>query len=276
MSSNKISQIIPELASVGFNFPQWQEALEAAYASGNLMVVGEVEGGQVLQYTDASGAGLTILAAPPFGSFAGFADPNEYRRTSGHVSMIDSIIGVIDIVEDSPMLQVTAQSAPIIHSLTATVAQGPMIADQEPLEYQPISVSALATNLRIYPDSSEFAKSGGLKIGTIESKGLADMNSGASAPHAQATINVEVSEATTLTNELTGQDFLALTVRQLFEFTILVPVDHPDLGGAESSLQGPGAIVSGDVQFAVHINNPSACGSGSGGCGSSDCGCGGH
>ena len=37
---------IPELSSVGLAYPQWQDALEAAYASGQLSVIGEVPGGR--------------------------------------------------------------------------------------------------------------------------------------------------------------------------------------------------------------------------------------
>lgn len=276
---------IPELSSVGLVYPQWQDALEAAYASGKLSVIGEVSGGQVLQYADPSGATLTILAAPPYGSFVGL-HPQGRMSTTGHVTMVNDLIGIVDIVADSPMLQVTGADAPVLASFTATVAQGPMIAEQEPLEYQPLSLSALATDVRIFPNAVSFAEAGGTEVGTVNSRGLDEINNGAASPHAQATVAVEVSEAELKTNELNGQQFWALTCRRPFEFTLAVPADHPDLsaGDALSSTSGapadnqpfakPGAVISGDVQFAISINDPAACSPG--GCGGADCGCGGH
>ncbi|WOH95268.1 hypothetical protein [Corynebacterium urealyticum] len=266
---------IPELSSVGLAYPQWQDALEAAYASGQLSVIGEVSGGQVLQYADTSGATLTILAAPPYGSFVGL-HPAGQLSTTGHVTMVNDLIGIVDIVADSPMLQVSGASAPIIASFTATVGQGPMIAEQEPLEYQPLSISALATDVRIFPDAVAFAESGGTEVGSVSSRGLSELNNGSTSPHAQATVAVEVSEAELKTNELNGQQFWALTCRRPFEFCLAVAADHPDLptDATRPPFATPGAVISGDVQFAISINDPGACSPG--GCGSGDCGCGGH
>lgn len=115
---------IPELSSVGLAYPQWQDALEAAYASGELSVIGEVSGGQILQYADASGATLTILAAPPYGSFVGL-HPAGQLSTTGHVTMVNDLIGIVDIVADSPMLQVSGASAPVIASFTRRLGRAP-------------------------------------------------------------------------------------------------------------------------------------------------------
>lgn len=50
-----------DLFSIGLGFERWQDAVEAAIASNQLEVVGEVRGGQLIQYSDASGAQLLSL-----------------------------------------------------------------------------------------------------------------------------------------------------------------------------------------------------------------------
>lgn len=266
--------MIPELRSVGLDFPRWQDALEAAYASGGLNVTAEIREGQVLQYDDPAGSRLVVLAAAPYGSFASY---NGGVETTAHVSMINDVIGVLDIVEDNPVLQIQGQDAPIVASVTATVAQGPMLADSEPLEYQPMQVAALATDITVYPDSTAFAKDGGLKVGVVESQGLQDMNSGAQLPHAGATIAVEATSFSKKRTQLTGQEFWACTVRFPFEFTVLIPADQADLAALalDSSSSPAGVIVAGKVQFTSGAVDTASCSS-DGGCGSGACGCGGH
>lgn len=266
--------MIPELRSVGLDFPKWQDALEAAYASGRLNVSGEVRDGQVLQYDDPAGSRLVVLAVPPYGSFASYSGGVE---ASSHISMINDIVGVLDIVEDNPMLQVSGQQAPIISSLTATVTQGPMLADGEPLEYQPVQVTALATNVQVYANATEYAKAGGEKVGLVDSQGLKDMNSGAVTPHAGATIAVEAMSFVKKSTELTGQEFWACTVRAPFDFTVVVPAEQFDMATAtmEASALPAGAVIAGTVQFTASAVDPASCSSG-GGCGSGACGCGGH
>ncbi len=266
--------MIPELRSVGLDFQKWQDALEAAYASGRLTVSGEVRDGQVLQYDDPAGSRLVVLAVPPYGSFASYAGGVE---TSAHISMINDIVGVLDIVEDNPMLQVSGQQAPIISSLTATVAQGPMLADGEPLEYQPVQVTALATDVKVYANTTEYAKDGGLKVGIVDSRGIKDMNSGAVSPHATATIAVEAVSFAKKTTELTGQEFWVCTVRSPFDFSVVVPADQIDMAKAtmDGSSLPAGAVIAGTVQFTAGAVDPASCSSG-GGCGSGACGCGGH
>lgn len=265
--------MIAELRSVGLDFPRWQDALEAAYASGRLSVTGEVRGGQVLQFDDASGARLVVLATPPYGSFASFSGGTQ---STAHVAMINDVIGVLDIVEDNPLLQTSGQQAPTVASLTATVAQGPMLADANALEYQPVEVTALATDVQVYGDATQFAVAGGQKVGVVESQGLVDMNKGSATPHATATVAVEVSSMVERTNELTGQKFWACTVRSPFDFTLVLPADESLAAQAMDASGAPaGAIIAGTVQFTCTTVEPASCSSG-GGCGSGSCGCGGH
>lgn len=269
-----VGRMIPELRSVGLDFPKWQDALEAAYASGGLSVTAEIRDGQVLQYDDPAGSRLVVLATPPYGSFASYAGGVE---TSAHVSMINDIVGVLDIVQDNPLLQVQGQEAPIIASVTATVAQGPMLADGEPLEYQPMQVAALATDVKVYANSTEFAKDGGLKVGVVDSQGIKDMNSGSQAPHAGATIAVEAVSFTKKESQLTGQEFWACTVRFPFDFTVLIPAEQVDLAALtmDATSVPAGAVIAGKVQFTSGAVDAASCSSG-GGCGSGACGCGGH
>ena len=255
--------MIPELRSVGLEFTRWQDALEAAYGSGALRVTGEVRDGQVLQYDDPSGARLVILAVEPYGSFASFSGGVE---TAAHLSMIDDIVGVLDIVADTPLLQVRGQGAPVIASVTATVAHGPLLSEDGALEYQPVQVSALAANVGVHTTPEDAAMAGVLRVGTVESKGMADLNSGATAPHSTATIAVEVASADRRTTALTGQRFWVCTVNAPFAFTVVVP-DSPDTPEIST-----GTILSGDVQFTATAVDPASCSSGGCGCGSGGCG----
>lgn len=258
--------MIPELRSVGLDFARWQDALEAAYGSGALRVTGEVRDGQVLQYDDPSGARLVILAVPPYGSFASFSGGGQ---TSAHLSMINDIIGLVDVVADSPLLQIGAQEAPVLSTLTATVAQGPMLADEGELRYQPVELTALAAQVGVYRTRDEAARAGILSVGQVESTGAQALNSGSVAPHAGATITVEVAGAERRTTALTGQPFWVCAVTAPFDFTVVVPA-APD--STESDTPAPGTILSGDVQFTLTAVDPASCG---GGCGDGGCGCGG-
>jgi len=266
--------MIPELRSVGLDFPRWQDALEAAYSTGQLSVTGEIRDGQVLQFDDPSGSRLVILTAPPYGSFASYVGGPQ---ASAHLSMVNDIIGVIDVVEDSPFLQVSGQQAPTIASVTATVAQGPMLAEAEPLEYQPMNIAALATDVKIYANASEFAADGGDRVGTVDSSGLAEINSGSTAPHAAARIAVETSDIALHVSELTGQKFWVASVHTPFDFSVVLPADaleaEVDAVGHTKALGT--LILAGTVQFTCSTIEASSCSTG-GGCGSGNCGCGGH
>lgn len=261
--------MIPELRSIGMDFPKWQEALEAAYGSGSLGVSGEVRGGQVLQFDDPSGARMVVLAVEPFGSFASYSGG---AATTAHLSMLNDIIGVLDVVDDSPMLQIAGQQAPTISSLTATIAQGPLLVDAPSLEYHQFQIGALASSVRVYADSTEFAKDGGLKVGVVDSSGLKDINSPATPPHATAEIAVEASQWVKKVNALTEQEFWTATVSSPFEFTVVLPADAVGKDINPASATSP-LIVAGTVQFTATTVEAAGCG---GDCGSGSCGCGGH
>lgn len=259
--------MIPELRSIGMDFPKWQDALEATYSSGSLAVSGEVRGGQVLQFDDPSGARLVVLAVEPFGSFGSFTGGVP---ATAHLSMLNDIIGVLDVVDDSPMLQIAGQQAPTIASLTATIAQGPLLVDAPSLEYHQFHIGALASSVRVYADSTEFAKDGGLKVGVVDSSGLQDINSPSATPHATANIAVEASDWSRKINALTGQKFWTARVTSPFEFTVVLPEDAVDEELAQSDAP---LIVAGTVQFTASTVDAAGCG---GACGSGSCGCGGH
>ncbi|HIW95280.1 MAG TPA: hypothetical protein H9867_02150 [Candidatus Corynebacterium gallistercoris] len=259
--------MIAELASLGLDFPRWQDALEAAHASGALQVSGEVRDGQVLQYDDPSGARLIILAVEPYGAFAGLYGGIS---ATGHISMVNDVVGVIDVVADSPELQTSGQSAPVVASVTASVAQGPSMADAATLEYQQLQIAALGVDVATFDSPAAFASAGGGELGVVESAGMADLNSGARAPHAGARIAVEATDVVKRTNALTGQDFWLATVQQPFEFTVALPAS------AIAAPPAPGhpLIVSGTVHMTATAVEAAGCSPG--GCGSGACGCGGH
>ncbi|MDN6438164.1 MAG: hypothetical protein L0K27_01710 [Corynebacterium nuruki] len=266
--------MIPELRSVGLDFLRWQDALEAAYGSGALRVTGEVEDGQVLQYDDPSGARLVILAAPPYGSFASFSGG---VGTTAHLSMVNDIVGVLDIVADTPLLQIGAQDAPVLATLTATVAQGALLAESGELSYQPVQLTALAADLAVYAGPDEAARAGVLRVGVVDSRGAADLNSGGVTPHAAATVALEVVEAERRTTALTGQPFWVCRVQAPFDFTVVLSAtagaDGAD-GSGDAVTVEPGSILAGEVQFTATATDPAACSGGCGdGCGSGSCGC---
>lgn len=263
-----------ELKSVGLDFPRWQDALEAAYSSGRLFVSGEVRGGQVLQYDDPSGSRLVVLAVEPFGTFASFWGG---VATSGHLSMVNDIVGVIDVVDDSPALQIAAATAPTIASLTANIVQGPMLADAEALEYQPVELSALAVDVEVFTDAALVATAGyGAEVGVVHSLGLEDLNNPQVADHAGARIVVEVLSISRRTCALSGADFWVGTVHAPFPFSVTIPDTGLDLAAATIGPDGKPRplFVAGNVQFTANVAQAPGCGGG--GCGSGSCGCGGH
>lgn len=107
---------------------------------------------------------------------------------------------------------------------------------------------------------------GVLRVGSVESTGMSDLNSGAVAPHASATVAVEVASADRRMTALTGQAFWVCTVNAPFAFTVVVPADEntPEIT--------TGTILAGDVQFTATAVDPASCSSDGCGCGSGGCG----
>lgn len=243
-----------DLAAIGLNFDKWQDAVEAAIATDRLAVTGEVRGGQLIQYADPSGAQLNILAVEPFATFAGF---DSVTRTYAHVTPINDVVALADVVDPRG----TAMA-----SLTVNLAQGPLLVDEPTLQWQELSVSALALSVENYTSTDAYlALHPGAVVGTVTSPGAEAVASGAaSTPDAQAEFSGRVLDAEYRTSELTGQRFIHVAVDAAFPFDVCLP--DGDLPSRDSVIAGT-AVMAGSI--------PTPTGGGCGGCGGS-CGCGGH
>ena len=109
--------ISSDLASIGLAFDKWQDAVESAIATNRLAVTGEVRGGQLIQYADPSGAQLNILAVEPFATFAGF---DAVTRTYAHITPLNDVVALADIVDPR---------GGAIASATINLAQEPLLVD---------------------------------------------------------------------------------------------------------------------------------------------------
>ncbi|OHQ53533.1 hypothetical protein HMPREF2617_09585 [Corynebacterium sp. HMSC070H05] len=243
-----------DLAAIGLNFDKWQDAVEAAIATDRLAVTGEVRGGQLIQYADPSGAQLNILAVEPFATFAGF---DSVTRAYAHVTPINDVVALADVVD--PRGNAMA-------SLTVNLAQGPLLVDEPTLQWQELSVSALALSVENYTSTDAYlALHPGAVVGTVTSPGAEALASGAaSTPDAQAEFSGRVLDAEYRTSELTGQRFIHVSVDAAFPFDVCLP--DGDLPSRDSVIAGT-AVMAGSI--------PTPTGGGCGGCGGS-CGCGGH
>ncbi|OHO81896.1 hypothetical protein HMPREF2736_05170 [Corynebacterium sp. HMSC036E10] len=243
-----------DLAAIGLNFDKWQDAVEAAIATDRLAVTGEVRGGQLIQYADPSGAQLNILAVEPFATFAGF---DSVTRTYAHVTPINDVVALADVVD--PRGNAMA-------SLTVNLAQGPLLVDEPTLQWQELSVTALALTTECYTSTDAYlALHPGAVVGTVTSPGAEAVASGAaSTPDAQAEFSGRVLDAEYRTSELTGQRFIHVAVDAAFPFDVCLP--DGDLPSRDSVIAGT-AVMAGSI--------PTPTGGGCGGCGGS-CGCGGH
>ena len=243
-----------DLAAIGLNFDKWQDAVEAAIATDRLAVTGEVRGGQLIQYADPSGAQLNILAVEPFATFAGF---DSVTRTYAHVTPINDVVALADVVD--PRGNAMA-------SLTVNLAQGPLLVDEPTLQWQELSVTALALSVENYTSTDAYlALHPGAVVGTVTSPGAEAVASGAaSTPDAQAEFSGRVLDAEYRTSELTGQRFIHVAVDAAFPFDVCLP--DGDLPSRDSVIAGT-AVMAGSI--------PTPTGGGCGGCGGS-CGCGSH
>lgn len=239
------------------NFPRWQDCVEAAIASDKLAVIGEVRGGQLIEYTDGSGAQIFILAAEPFTTFSGFDSTSVH---DAHVSMINDVLALCDLVNDEGYH---------IATVAAHLAQGPLLVDEPTQQWQHLKLSAIAVDTQLYPSSAE-ATAAGHNPHVLVSHGAELVESGkAQAPDASATLSVEIFDATVRTNELTGTKFIHAVAKDPFLIDICLPF--------EGTIPQDGSVVSGTFLLTSEIKPPAGCG-GDGGCGSGGCGggCGGH
>ena len=246
-----------DLSALGLSFNKWQDAVEAAIATDRLAVVGEVRGGQLIQFSDPSGAQLNILAVEPFATFAGF---DSTTRTYAHVTMLNDVVGLCDVVD--PVGNAIA-------SVTANIAQGPLLVDESTLQWQEMGFTALAIDVQHYDSVDEYLTATGETLGTIVSEGAERVNSGAAAaPDAAAAFSARVLEAEYRTNTLTGERFVHVSVDGAFPFDVVLPDSGAELPERNSVIAGT-AVLAGQVAMAA------GCGGG-GGCGGGSCGCGGH
>lgn len=246
--------ISTDLDAIGLGFGRWQDAVEAAIASNRLAVTGEVRGGQLIQYTDPSGAQLNILAVEPFATFAGF---DAVTRTFAHITPVNDVVALADIVDPR---------GGAIASVTLNLAQEPLLVDGSALQWQELSLTALAISQQRYDSVDEFfAANPGDVLGTVESEGASIVQSGAArTPDAGATFSGRVLDAEYRTSELTGQRFIHATIDAAFPFDLCLPDGELPL---RDSVMAGTAVLTGSI--------PTPTGGGCGGCGGS-CGCGGH
>lgn len=242
------------------NFSRWQDAVEAAIASERLEVTGEVRGGQLIQFSDDSGAQINILAVEPFATYAGF---NSSTVAYAHVSMINDVLALCDIIDPF---------GNNVTTVTCNLAQGPLLVDEPIQRWQQLAVTALGVDVQHHANSEDYLRNGGDVVGMLVSEGALQVASGngATVPDASAEFSARVLEAEYRTNALTGQRFIHATVDGFFAFDLCLP-DAPELPARDSVISGKIMLTASVIPTAV-----TGCGSGGGGCGSGSCGCGGH
>lgn len=222
-----------DLKSIGLGFDRWQDAVEAAIATNQLAVTGEVRGGQLIQYVDASGAQINILAVEPFATFAGF---DAVTQTFAHISMVNDVLAYCEIVD---------AFGTVITSITANLSQGPLLAEEPTQEWQQIGITALAFDTTIVDEDPAYVGP------TFNSEGahLVSSGSGAAVPDASATFTARVMDAEYRNNQLTGQRFIHLTVDGVFPFDVCLH-DAAELPARDS-------IISGSAVLTASVLSPS-------------------
>ncbi|MBZ8177972.1 hypothetical protein GP475_06930 [Corynebacterium poyangense] len=247
-----------DLKSIGLDFPRWQDAVEAAIATDKLAVTGEVRDGQLIQYSDASGARIIILAVEPFATFAGF---ESTAQVFGHLSMINDVLALVEIVD---------AFGHKLTEVTLNLAQGPLLADAPAQQWQQLHIAALAVDYQLYNSAADYTSATGeISTAKIHSPGadIIAAGSGAEVPDASVDFLGRVIQSDYRVNELTGQRFIHVVLDSVVSLDVCLP-DAESLPAKDSILSGRG-VLTGSVIIA------SGCG-GSGGCGCGHGGCGGH
>lgn len=252
----RLSVMSTDLKSIGLGFERWQDAVEAAIATDRLSVTGEVRDGQLIQYSDPSGAQINIMAVEPFATFAGF---NSITQTFGNITMVSDVIAYCEVLDTF---------GKVMTSVTLNLAQGPLLADEEPQEWQQLGITALVVDHEVYPDAQTYEQVTGEVTGLLISEGaqVVASGSGAAVPDASAKFSARVLDAEYRSNELTGQKFIHATVDGAFPFDICLP-DSAELPARDS-------IVTGTAVMTAAVLSPIS--GGGCGCGGGSCGCGGH
>lgn len=244
-----------DLTCIGMEFEKWQDAVEAAIATNRLQVTGEVRGGQLIEFADPSGAQLHILAVEPFATYAGF---RSVTQVYAHIDMLTDVLALCEIVDPA---------GNDLATVTANLAQGPLLTEAGPQQFQPLAVTALMVRSRVYRTAVDYENETGALVGELNSHGadIVCSGSGTEAPDAAAELSARVLEAEYRHTELTGQRFIHATVDGAFPFDICLP-DAPALPPRNAVIAGT-AVLSASIQAPIG----GCCGGGGG-----SCGCGGH
>lgn len=244
-----------DLQSIGLGFERWQDAVEAASATDRLEVTGEVRGGQLIQYSEDSGAQINILAVEPYATFAGFRSETQ---AYGNITMVNDVLAYCEVLDPF---------GKVMTSVTVNLAQGPLLVDQGTQEWEQLGLTALVIDHRLYPGAQAYESETGEITGLLISEGaqIVASGSGAAIPDASARFSARILDSEYRWNQLTGQRFIHATVDGALPFDVCLP-DAPELPVRDSILAGT-AVMTGSVL--------SPLGGGCGGCGES-CGCGGH
>lgn len=252
----RLAGMTSDLQSIGLGFDRWQDAVEAAIASDNLEVTGEVRGGQLVQFTDPSGAQINILAVEPFATWAGFKGATE---VFAHITMLNDVLAYCEVVD---------QFGGVISAVTTNLAQGPLMVEEPRQEWQQLGVSALVDSYELFADQESYSLAGNEPCGTMTSRGaeIVQAATGAEYPDAAVTFSARILEAGYRTSALTGQRFIHAVVDGAFPFDVCLPDSEV--------LPINGNVIKAHALLTSTISAPLA-GGGCGGCGGS-CGCGGH
>lgn len=251
----------PEMQAIGLNYERWQDAVEAAISTNQLAVTGEVRGGQLIQFADASGAQLNILAVEPFATFIGF---DSVTQGFAHVSMINDVLAYLDIID--PFGTVLAQA-------TANLAQGPLLVDEDTQQWQQVELTAMGLDVTHFDSTEAYESEKSSYPATFESEGaqIVASGSGAAAPTPGCTFAARVMESEWRHNQLTGQRFMHLVMDGVFPFDLCLPESFGELPAKDSVLAGMAMLTA-----SIAMPTGGCGGEGGCGCGSGGCGCGGH
>ncbi|MEJ5919676.1 MULTISPECIES: hypothetical protein [unclassified Corynebacterium] len=244
-----------DLRSIGLGYDRWQDAIEAAIASDYLSVIGEVRGGQLVRFEDPSGARLHVLGVEPFATFAGFAG---LTQVTAHVSALDDVLALIEIVEDDPASEKFDQ---VLHSVTCALAQSPLLVDEGTQTFEHVNLAALAVDAQV----SDNDGSNPQQLRSLGAEAIVGPKAGTTAPDASVEISGVINQVNKRTNRLTGQDFWLIHADVPVSIDILLPAidDEPE--------PAPGQIVTGRFLMVGDVIAPQGCGDS---CGDGGCSCG--
>ncbi|WP_026162177.1 hypothetical protein [Corynebacterium ulceribovis] len=246
-----------DMASLGLNYSRWQDAAQAAIATNDLFVDGELRGGQLVRWQDpASGARIHMLGVEPFATWVGFEGT---REATAHIDMLDDVLALIDVVEADGMK---------VGTVTANLAQGPLLVEDGMQEFQQVAITALAIDAKLYDSETTYRAEHDAAPRILISEGaLVVVNpSGSAKPDSAARIAGTVTGVEKRTNGLTGQAFWHVIVDSPIPVDLCLPIDFPE--------PAVGNVISGRFSLTATVLEPVGASCGTGGCGSCGGGCG--